>query len=670
MAGSIGISQDPYQRQVQIQNNRQVEQQSVSNADKDTLRSFHAGDTISGKVVSISMQPDGQRTAEIDIGGRNISARLDNGMQLSQGQNISFQVRSTDSGTLTLNPLYENTAALNQTAVKALNEANIYPSDDMKQMVTEMMRNGIGIDKDNLTQMSQIVNDNPGKNIGMLVQLKNMEIPVTDGNISQFQNYMNYEHQLVAGAKAIMEELPQAFADMSAQGQQTKALDLYGDLMKLFTADITAKGQDPLNSVVSSSAGEGGNQSGLLNFDITPQVHHTSQSENNNLQQFMESSQDNSDNAALNNMSSSFSNAITEAANDMGVMPETIQNYSGVNAEEGLREQINEAKLAQQNADGQNTVEANAIEQQQNVETVNRVISGIGTENVVKVDSNIDSNATYNSLSPNMQDIVKGLKDIGISSRDISRFYTGDMQAEPVRLMKELLNLYEQSAHTSAQIDRGWSQLFSSKGFTDLLKETIAAQWLLQPQDVSEKKNVEDLYRRLNEQSKQLTSLLENTVGDKSSAFQSSQNMSQNLDFMNQMQQMANYIQLPLKMAGNEAHGDLYVYSNKKHMASDDGSVSALLHLDMANLGPTDIYVKLKGQKVTTNFYMADASCIDLIEKHISILSERLEKRGYSMKCEVLQSGQDASLDAPVDEILRKSERISIISQTSFDARA
>ena len=159
-------------------------------------------------------------------------------------------------------------------------------------------------------------------------------------------------------------------------------------------------------------------------------------------------------------------------------------------------------------------------------------------------------------------------------------------------------------------------------------------------------------------------------VSKNSSAFQSSQNLSQNIDFMNQLNQMYAYVQLPLKMSGNDAHGDLYVYSNKKHMASDDGSVSALLHLDMNNLGPLDVYVRMTDRKVNTNFYLADEPCIDLIMDHIDELTMRLNKRGYTMNYQVLPADDMTSENQAVDELLQKGDKMTLLSSSSFDARA
>ena len=149
------------------------------------------------------------------------------------------------------------------------------------------------------------------------------------------------------------------------------------------------------------------------------------------------------------------------------------------------------------------------------------------------------------------------------------------------------------------------------------------------------------------------------------------QNLQNNVDFMNQMNHMFTYIQLPLKLAGNNAHGDLYVYTNKKNLAAKDGNVSALLHLDMENLGPMDVYVTMQQNKVNTNFTLQDESAMDLIEQHISLLDERLTKKGYALKAQFKIKEEDEAQDGGIMQtILNQEKNISVLSRTSFDMRA
>ena len=97
--------------------------------------------------------------------------------------------------------------------------------------------------------------------------------------------------------------------------------------------------------------------------------------------------------------------------------------------------------------------------------------------------------------------------------------------------------------------------------------------------------------------------------------------------------------------------------------------MSAVLHLDMENLGPVDVFVKLLDSKVTTNFYVMDDSTLTLINDNIHILNERLEKRGYSLQVNLKLHDDEEGEDAALDEMLNVS-RTTILSTTSFDARA
>lgn len=219
-------------------------------------------------------------------------------------------------------------------------------------------------------------------------------------------------------------------------------------------------------------------------------------------------------------------------------------------------------------------------------------------------------------------------------------------------------------------------EMIQSNDFGNIMKSQMQAQWLLSPIDVGSKETVESLHQRLNNQTREIMSAVsEVTPSNTIDLQQSLSNMNQSMDFMEQMNQMVQYMQLPLKMNGSEATGDLFVYTNKKNLAEKEGNVSALLHLDMKNLGPIDVYASLSpGNNVFTKFYLPDDSMIDFINDNIHILNERLEGRGYSIKAEVTKNdGNGIRPDNPgkigqKDEGKRVTERM--ISKISFDALA
>ena len=147
------------------------------------------------------------------------------------------------------------------------------------------------------------------------------------------------------------------------------------------------------------------------------------------------------------------------------------------------------------------------------------------------------------------------------------------------------------------------------------------------------------------------------------------QNLNQNLNFLNQLNDMYSYVQLPLKMTDQDTHGELYVYANRQKKAVREGEVSALLHLDMANLGPMDIYVQLKDNQVGTRFYLPDEEMLDFIAEHIDLLNSRLEKRGYHMNC-AFQTREMREENTVMQELLEGQSNRPISADYSFDAFA
>ncbi|MBO5113565.1 MAG: flagellar hook-length control protein FliK [Lachnospiraceae bacterium] len=241
-----------------------------------------------------------------------------------------------------------------------------------------------------------------------------------------------------------------------------------------------------------------------------------------------------------------------------------------------------------------------------------------------------------------------------------------------LKTMEELLERLEKalfSDEIAPHQRESISRLFSGKEFQQAIKNEMIKQWLLTPEDVGKEHKAEELYEKLNSQLSRFSQTLNQSVGADTSLAKAVSNLSGNIDFMNQMNQVFTYIQLPLKLQSQEANGELYVYTNKKNLAKKDGEVSALLHLDMENLGSVDVYVSMKDTKVSTQFRLKDDSALDLIAGHIDLLNERLNKRGYTMNASFVKK-TDEETGSVMEEILKQDKNISILSGYSFDARA
>lgn len=258
--------------------------------------------------------------------------------------------------------------------------------------------------------------------------------------------------------------------------------------------------------------------------------------------------------------------------------------------------------------------------------------------------------------------LAENLRQVGASEGLVNNVLTG--KATSQEFLNEIVHLLSENG---AEDKNALFSMLEGREFKHIMKDEMSRQWLLLPEEVAEEHSVDKLYERLNSQMKQLNQTLAQTVRGDTPLARTVSTVSNNIDFMNQMNQAFTYVQLPLKMQGKEAHGELFVYTNKKNLAQKEGTVSALLHLDMEHLGSVDVHVALTDQKVATKFYLKDDRALDLIADHIDMLNERLNKRGYSMNAQFLNKPEDTNV---MDEILEQNKNISVLAGYSFDARA
>ena len=217
--------------------------------------------------------------------------------------------------------------------------------------------------------------------------------------------------------------------------------------------------------------------------------------------------------------------------------------------------------------------------------------------------------------------------------------------------------------YTSASMQK----LFYSDEYKGVLKQAMAEQWMLTPEQLKKEGAVKEMYQRLSKQMTELQQVLSQTGKEGAPLAKTAQSVQNNLEFMNQLNQVYTYVQLPLKLQNQNAHSDLYVYTNKKNLREKDGELTALLHLDMENLGSTDIFVKLQKAAVETEFYFEDELSCRLISSYAEQLVERLEQKGYT--CEVKVENRKKQQNF-VEDFLERENPPAKLHRYSFDVKA
>lgn len=604
--GSVsGMQAGTAEQSVRTGASREVIENVSSDKSSSALQNLSAGDTITGQMIS----REGDVVQLLLSDETVIQAKLDREMQMQPGQMITFTVKTSNNGTIALAPLFTNTTDM-KTAAKALMNAGLSVNDGNMKMVSSMMKEGLPIGRDSLVYMKGQSALFPTADVTNLVQMHRMGIPMTEQNVEQFSAYKNYEHQVLDAANHIGELVGDTLGEM-VSANPSEAVAFFDTILELLTEN---------NSTV---AGDAATMTNLENaYLVNDDAASLASDENNNLMSGAEAAKVASDKAQDTDATIAMLKAIMQQG-DTTSMPD---------------EQLGQARATGQPGEA-------ALQEIQ-----------------VHPDGNVMQSGGTNSVQETMEQLIRDLEAFTVQNDAakslVEAFAKGNISGA------ELLKHLKQECKDPAQ----FRALLSNQGVQKLLGKSLTDAWKLTAEQTSSKAEVKELYRRMEEQTRQIMDTLQASAKADSPLAGAVTRLQNNLDFMNQLNQMFPYVQLPLSLSGSEAHGELYVYTNKKNLAKENGTVSALLHLDMEHLGTVDVMVRMNSEQyVNTNFMVASEEVLDLIEAHLDELTARLNKRGYHMETSCSLQEEDGSV---MDKMIEQDRPISVISTTAFDARA
>lgn len=279
-------------------------------------------------------------------------------------------------------------------------------------------------------------------------------------------------------------------------------------------------------------------------------------------------------------------------------------------------------------------------------------------------------------VEDNLSEILKQSSDDGkevIASRlpdekpteFIKEVFTGKF--EGIKTSDEVLKLSEKILKDDTLPKEIKDLVIKSDLFKNSLKDKLSKEWLLEPSEFKNSKSVEERMDKIIKFCTQLTENLSNDFKGSETLTNSINNFKENLKFLENLNNLTPYIQIPMRL-GNEANtGDLYVYAKKKNLLENSDNLSALLRLDMKNLGPVEVYVKLsKSKNLSTDFTFESEESLLFVEKNINLLNERLEKIGYNVK-NSFNTGKSVTKIFDNDGIKKDGD---VINLYKFDVRA
>ncbi len=258
--------------------------------------------------------------------------------------------------------------------------------------------------------------------------------------------------------------------------------------------------------------------------------------------------------------------------------------------------------------------------------------------------------------------LVDNMRQAGISEVNItSVFQKSDSDSA-------LLQNTLQAMQNASVSDEAVRQFLQQDGFRNVLSEVVKRAFSLNPKQMKEPKEIDELYESILKHTKSFEDAVASNGGNPKEFQQNFQNMRQNLQFMNELNQQMIYAQMPVKLSNKQANSELFVYADKRKLQQKKDGISVMLHLDMDHLGATDVKVTLTGSNVHARFYLNDQDSVDIVMENMNQLAKQLADRGFSLTNEVVKRQPQESINKVVDEIIDENAERSIKRYT-FDAR-
>ena len=603
-----------------------------------TIGDLSAGSIFEGTINSVR---GGKVTLALG-NGQTITARLDGKMDLQQGSSMFFQVRANDGQTIAIRPYTELGNVSNPILLNALSAAQVPATDRTLVMVDTMMQEQMSIGRQSILDMAKLVGANPDANVQTIVQMTKLGLPVTEEMAAQFENYLSDRQALVGEMDLAAGHMMELLSD-EALSPET-AFSLYGKML-----DIFMPGAEAADAGVTAVAGQKSSAAEAGAGAIAEAVGQE--------------------------------NAATVAEAEAGAPTAAEQGTAAASAVAEEAGAASTAETAGQGATAEAetgtgvTAELTYGRTAETPGTVGELLSKEQIEHLGKMLRNIPALIGNEEIFAGGEQEEVFVDTLSEEGPEVAKLMAQEEAAQEQPVLNEKLTaeqFLQKLGRALAQNGgfgfAGMQKLFAGKEFQTIFRSVIEKQWLLQPEELKQEHKVSGLYERLEQQLSQMEEAVRATGSTQNTFLQTASQVHGNLEFMNQMNQIYHYVQLPLKMSGQNANGELYVYANRKNLREPDAELTAFLHLDMEQLGSTDVSVRMLNRSVRTNFYLEDDASYDLVEKHLEVLNKRLKSKGYQSSITVTHEKKDISFK---ENIVKKGKAtVGSLHRYSFDVRA
>lgn len=568
---------------------------------------LHEGQTLKGVVSDIH---GNEITLSMDDGS-SFTGKLPDANQYSIGQKAAFQITGLDDNTIYMKA---TTGAylldMEDTIEQALEEAGLPKSTRNLDVVRSLLQNQQSISRQNIMNSIQLCARFPKADVNSVITMKRLGMPMNESSVKQFENYQNQTHQLLYKMDSLS--------------------DSVGDMLQSIGTQVPRLAKDVGTQLLTIA----------LESNLTPEE-----------QQLMEQQMATADAGGAEE-------TMTAIADGDEVMPDG-----------------DELLTAEQQLAGQTLAEEQvASESSGPLSRMRQLFSAITDGNAAARNAMMEAGMAADFRTPFIHEQIGFLlspEDRAAFAENIAELPLSEEIRQSVLdgtittrdFLTAVQNAFPQMSDEQA------GGLLASKAFSAIIKGQFLSNWTVSPEHLKEEGSLDEVYEKMSRQLEVLSHFSEKTLGTDlfKSVSQQATDMTENLEFMKTLNDTFQYIQLPLKLQEQNAHGDLYIMTRKEALKKDPKNLKVLLHLTLDNLGTLDIHITKENSAVSTKFYVSSDEALHLLEKNIELLDNAIQEQGYAFQAELAMTEKEVDV---VEDFVSAEAPVGDIKRYNFDLRA
>ncbi len=668
---------------------------------------LHVGDTLRGEITDL-------RNNEISItleDNTTIRAQIPESSNYSIGQMGTFRLSNIAGSTLYLENI---SIGYNDTELsminKALEEAGLPATDHNQAAVKALMDNLLPINRTSIQNLMQQSYDFHTEDMNTLAVMNRLMMKMDEETVSQFSNYRNNNHAILEQIQNFSLDLPSLLHAL-ADNSPADAMAYFGKNMLSTALNFSANAPEGMPVLGDLPPEVQRDIAALLSkLPVTEDVLAQIENRTLSLQDAMTLIRDGAANGNLSLLENSTAAELAQQLNRINQVLEPSAGNPQTITEDYVKSAISLKTAEELVGEAQESAETNpeaaedaATAKNQGTAPENRLgaagkflqslsdsakntLSGtlgalrspkeavsapastgnhsldILAETYEKYARNSDILNSYLSQEER-NELLNHLQNLPISRNMLLKVASGEATTKDI-----LTVIYNTiSLSDSEQI----KSLFQSQAFEKLFARELQSSWTLTPEQL-QKGDLSEFYNKMRGQLEGFRNLIQSSLSGSDSENLSgfARDMESNIAFMKTLNETFSYFQLPLKLPSQDAHGDLYVYTQKEKLRQHPEKNSVLLHLNLDHLGEIDVRIERNKNDVITNFSLNDEASVNLFRTNGDMLKNALNSQGYSCQIQVQQKETPSPTMDDFINTKVNTHATTEMKRFSFDIRA